>query len=168
MHDNLPRTPWNELERETVYRELYEESRRFRDYQFEFAKWYVSVLLAFAGGYLALTTHGFVPGPCIRIVLVLVVAAISVGSVVVINHTDFRFQELKTYTNSIQPDFMKFDSRPRDVKPNHIIVFIIFALLILIASLVFLYPAPGCQNPAGTGASQSSRLNASPALRALW
>jgi hypothetical protein len=132
---------WNDIGEDAVYAQLYNETRRFRDYQLAFAKWSVSLILAFAGGYLALTTHGFTPGIYTRLLLVCAVLSLSVGSVLVILHTNSRFDEIRRYVNSIQPGFMHFKPAHKRVKPHHVMIALLAVLSLVVCALIAIYPA---------------------------
>ena len=131
---------WQDIDQATVYGELYNEGRRFRDYQLEFAKWSISIMLAFAGGYLALTTHGYLPGICSRVLFGIAIVLLGAGTVKVILHADFRYNEIKDYTTSIQPGFMRFDTETKRIKPHHVMIFLVALFTLIVCVLISVYP----------------------------
>jgi len=125
---------------DAVYAEFYNEARRFRDYQLTFAQWCISIMLAFGGGYIGLTTHEYTPTICSRILLGLAILVLSGGAILVIVHADARFNEIKTFTKSLQPDFMKFEPEARRVRPHHVMIFLVVTFTIVVCMLIATYP----------------------------
>jgi hypothetical protein len=98
-------------------------------------------MLGFAGGYLALVSHGFAPGVGSRVLLGVAVLSLAFGSVLVILHTHGRYEEIRRYMDSVQPGFIKFTPIRKTVRPHHVMIVLIAVLSVVVCSLIAIYPS---------------------------
>ena len=144
MSGAADRTPWD-VPPEAVYAERYNESRRFRDYQLQFTKWTISIVLAIAGAYIGLATHSdFNLGTCSRIELIAVVLSLSVGTILVVLHADARFREIVTHMKRVKPQFDDFDPEDKCVRPHHVMTVLIVIIAVIVCILISSYPVRLC------------------------
>lgn len=136
---------WDQVDQNTAYTELHNEGRRFRDYQLSFAKWSVSLLVAIAGGYVALVEHGFSPRILVRLALSGVVFFLTVGTMLVVRHAHVRWEQIRNYTDKIRPEFMSFKREPTHwPHPHQIMYVLVFVLCVTVIILFFVYPTLRC------------------------
>lgn len=139
----------NDVSKNTVYREVYTEMRRFRDYELSIANWYSSFLLAIIGGLIALKSVRAPEGIAklvandfwVQLVVglgVLVLGAVGSWSS---RYSSARYAELRIkLSQNLEPEFSKA-LKPSSLwlRPGSIISSIPL-LIACVGLLILLYP----------------------------
>lgn len=135
--------PYTEvISKEVVYREMYTEMRRYRDYELNSSKWYTPMLLAILGFVLKdkmfitvqssfQSTQSFASEFVILIVLITILIVIASCNGVMVAHK--RYKELRQYVNTLEPEWKKF--KPTKIAP-YTRIFIYTIQLILSAAII--------------------------------
>lgn len=135
-----------EVTREAVYGEMYNELRRYRDYEFTSSTWYTAILVAILGFLVATrfenTAEGFsayFQSSCfLRCAVIFVSAIIAGASTFLVNYSYRRYRELRNYTtNHLEPKWKAEAFKPREYEfvPRHIYYitpWFVFILILLI------------------------------------
>jgi hypothetical protein len=119
---------------DTVYREMYAEMRRFRDYQFKSSFWYSALLVAALGYILGNTAFSgrLATLVWLKIIVVLLAGAIAGISCYLIWYSDQRYNQLRTWTNGMEPEWKNLEPKKIRLEPTHIYHATSFILWLLI------------------------------------
>ncbi|CAG0996349.1 hypothetical protein METP3_02987 [Methanosarcinales archaeon] len=131
-----------EVSVDTVYSELYEEMRRFRDHELNSSTWYIVILLAFMSFLLSET---FGPNksdlskiPIIfQIFIVILIISIVFSGIYSIYYSGSRYRELRTYTQTLEPEWKTFQPKTHCFAPRNLIYLVLFLIGLLIVLLLF-------------------------------
>ena len=139
----MPKLDKNIISKESVYREMYNEMRRYRDYELNSSKWYSTILIAILGfilkdkifiskslDYQTSSKYNLQFIILISIITILIVTASCHG--VWVAHK--RHDELRRYTNTLEPKWKKF--QPSKIAPFTRIFIYVTQIIIGIAILV--------------------------------
>jgi hypothetical protein len=127
-----------EVSVDTVYSELYEEMRRFRDHELNASTWYMVILLAFIS-FLLSATFGSdksdlsqIPIP-VQILIFIIIISIVFSGIYSICFSGSRYHELRDYTDTLEPKWKTFHPKKHCLDPRKLI----FLVLCLIGFLIF-------------------------------
>lgn len=139
------------VKREAVYREMYNECRRYRDYEFTSSAWYTALLLAILSALVATRFGGAAPmlaqrlaeSCALKVVIVFGATAIAAVSNFLVWYSSTRYTELRKYiTESLEPEWKTKEFTPREyaVSPRSIYygtpwVVVVLILLVAVASV---------------------------------
>ncbi|SRR5258708_5444806 len=140
MSENQPKQRWD-VHEDVVYSELHSEMRRTRDYFFSFAQWSITVLLAVAGGFLALSAQGLSVSPILRGLAIAIATLVTFGAISVVRYGDRSYKEMRTYLDERRPQWHGFIPVPRKLQPHHVLQVIIFVLWIAVLVVFWFFPA---------------------------
>jgi hypothetical protein len=132
---------------EAVYHhELYEEMRRFRDYELRAATWYTTILVVIIGflvrqqivlGGVELDTAGGAPnlaGAATAVVALSIIAALGFASCLSVWHASQRYHQLRDLTNELEPTW-KRDLVTKHIKPSsfepHLMILLVQVVLVI-------------------------------------
>jgi hypothetical protein len=136
------------VKREAVYREMYNEGRRYRDYEFTSSAWYTGFLLAIFG-FLVATRFGsaapslarlLAQSCALKLAIVLGAAAIAAISNFLVWYSYSRYEELRTYmTKKLEPAWKEFVPRKHAFVPRYIYYSTpwVVVVLIVLTTLAF-------------------------------
>jgi hypothetical protein len=136
------------VRREAVYREMYNECRRYRDYEFTSSSWYTALLLAMFG-FLVATRFGdtapvlaqwLAESWVLRVCVVLGGAVIAGTANFLIWYSSGRYQELRRYmTSHLEPKWKTdhFSPRKHRVSPHLVYHCTPWLAVALIAAITF-------------------------------
>ena len=124
----------NEVSRDAVYKQLYHEMRRHRDYERLISGWYSTLALGAIAGLLSIPRIGIRLDTWLVWFLVTVIAIAGAGVCYVVCYSHDRYQSLRKYTNEkIEPSWKQKPQIPeKKLKPHHILIVINAALTIAI------------------------------------
>jgi hypothetical protein len=137
---------------EAVYRELYNEMRRYRDYEFQSSTWYTAILTAVLGFLISqrfgrpsdLTIFGaaLASNCMVKTALFLGTGALGFISCYLVYYASRRYDVIREYTARLEPVWKAstFDPPPRGLSPRHIL-FLTPVVLVLITWAVILWPS---------------------------
>lgn len=135
---------------EAVYRELYNEMRRYRDYESQSSTWYTAILTAILGFLISqrfgrpddLTIFGAaVAHNClVKVTLLLGTGALGFISCRLVYYASHRYDEIRKYTEQLEPTWKTFVPPRRGLSPRHIL-YVTPAVLVLITWVVILWPS---------------------------
>ena len=136
----------DKVKSETVYGEVYNEMRRYRDFEFTSSTWYTALLLA-AFGFLIATRYGetasrfdlILATSCtLKLLVVLGAAIIAATSNFLVWYSHQRYRELRDWTNNaLEPSWKNITLRQISFTPRHIFYITPWMLTILIAYVTF-------------------------------
>ena len=144
---NIPRIE----QPDAVYRELYNEMRRYRDYEFHSSTWYTAILTAVLGFLISqrfgrpndLTMFGaaLASNWIVKIGLVLSTGALGLISCRLVRYASRRYDALRNYADKLEPTWKAETFRPlkRGLSPRHIL-YSTPVVLVLITWAVILWP----------------------------
>jgi len=134
--------PKQEVSHDIVYQEMYEEMRRYRDFELTVSTWHTTILL----GILAVLVTGrfagftsslsrFLASSVAAKSLILVVAvSIGASSVFLVCYSWLRYRELRNYVSqNLEPLWKEFKPKKRKIAPRHLIIAVQVLLVLLIA-----------------------------------
>lgn len=136
---------------EPVYAELYNEMRRYRDYEFQSSTWYTAILIAVLAFLISqrfakpddLTVFGAALASNWLVKGTLAVGTGTLGFVScrLVYYAGCRYEHIRQYTNRLEPAWKAktFVPLPRGLSPRHILYATPVAL-VLITWLVILWP----------------------------
>jgi hypothetical protein len=138
----------DEVVKDTVYREMYTEMRRFRDYEFSSSTWFTALLLGIFA-FVVMTRHGdasaslktlFNEKCFLRCLLVICSAVPAAASTFLIHHTRSRYLELRDWMDKNLEPSWKNGWKPSSKKfEPHLLLYgtpwVIFLLILLAAWL---------------------------------
>jgi len=137
----------DEVKREAVYGEVYNEMRRYRDYEFTSSTWFTALLLAVLG-FLVATRYGetasrfesILARSCVlKFFVVLGAGVVATTSSYLVWYSSHRYQELRAWANDhLEPDWKKFKPRMISFTPRHIFYITPWLFAVLIAVVTFL------------------------------
>lgn len=130
-----------------AYQEMYQEMRRYRDYEVTISTWYTTILLAILGGILTakygnLGLDQLVRECFIKLVSVLIVLIIGGSGIWSIYFSYRRYRHIRDYVFDkklkIQPDW-KQNYMPEKIfpEPRHLILLTQFILVALSIVIIF-------------------------------
>lgn len=121
------------------YQEAYNEMRRYRDKQQEYAKWFVSVCLSVFAGVIAVASQdkgvqilaeAKIPLSCIMIVFPIII-------IYQIIYMDNRYHELRNRINPIEPDWKNKSRVKTTLKPTESLILQVFLLTVFLQCAIF-------------------------------
>jgi hypothetical protein len=133
---------------DAVYREMYTELRRYRDYELTVATWFTTILLALLAGVFVIGFGREYRSPChssislvgtILGVFVLILGLIGWRSS---RYAGMRYDELRTFTNTLEPRWKQFTPRQRCklLKPGTYIPLIPMGVASIIVFVLICFP----------------------------
>jgi membrane protein YqaA with SNARE-associated domain len=137
----------NNINQEAVYAEMYNEMRRFRDYEFTSSMWYTSILLALIGFVVstrfAQPTEGLAKFIEDNLWMKIIIAAIAVllgaASTYLIYYTCSRYDHLREWTDdNLEPEWKKYRAKNIPFKPRHIYYITQIVLVVTVLILLFI------------------------------
>ena len=130
---------------DAVYREMYTEMRRFRDYQFSSSMWYTASLLAIFGFLIASrfgtppTFNNSLTNSYLLKFIVLVMSIVIAGaSCYLIKFADWRYNQLRNWTDMMEPKWKDFKPETIPIKPSHIYHATPWVIVISIFCVIYL------------------------------
>jgi hypothetical protein len=139
MLEKQPKQSWG-VHEDVIYSEMHSEMRRIRDYFFSFAQWSITVLLAVAGGFLALSAQGLSVSPLLRVLAIIIASLVAFGAISVVLYGDRRYEEMRRYLDERRPDWHDFKPMRKSPKPHHILQMIILVLWIAVIVVFLFFP----------------------------
>jgi membrane protein YqaA with SNARE-associated domain len=137
---------------DTVYREFYNEMRRYRDYEFQSSTWYTAMLIAILGFLISvrfgkpadLTVFGAaVANNClVKLALILGTGVLGGTSWFLVRYASHRYEELRKYANELEPEWKveTFVITSWRITPRHVL-YVTQVMLVLITWFVILIPS---------------------------
>jgi hypothetical protein len=121
------------------YQEAYNEMRRYRDKQQDYAKWFVSVCLAVFAGIIAVASQDkgvFVLSEAMFPLsgIMLVFPAIIIYQIM---YMDDRYHELRKRINPIEPEWKKTLRKKTTLKPTEFLIIQVTLLTIFLQITIF-------------------------------
>jgi predicted RNase H-like HicB family nuclease len=145
VRGSIPAQP-NGVSRDAVYREMYHEMRRFRDYEFTSSMWYTAILLTIVG-FVASTRFANAPGGFAKLLesycllkttIVFIAVSIAAASSYLVHYTYRRYTDLRNWTSAnMEPSWRKFQPHKIGFTPRHIYYITQWVLVFLILVLLF-------------------------------
>ncbi len=137
-----------EVGREAVYAQIYDEMRRYRDYEFNSSSWYTALLLATIGFLIAVRFGGTAPqlkvllvtNGFLKLAVIVSAALIAAASCYLIYFSSRRYQYLREWVdNNLEPDWKKKTFKPdRMLFGPRQIYYLTQWLLVLIITIITL------------------------------
>jgi uncharacterized membrane protein YidH (DUF202 family) len=131
-----------------VYQEMYEEMRRFRDYELASSNWYTAILLALAGVILTLkNANGDITISTLLSQSSLLKIGLSVLAIILVSSGIFtalyassRYNHMRAWVDkNLEPKWKTYTPPVKQLKPIHAIVIVqIILAIIVIITLWFL------------------------------
>jgi hypothetical protein len=133
---------------DVAYQEMYQEMRRYRDYELSASAWYTTILLAILGGILAAKYEGSpdlvkLTGECFaRFAAVFVVLLIGASGMWSVYFSYRRYKHIRDYVFdkklNLEPDWKKnYEPENIFIKPRYLILAILLILVVLSIAAVF-------------------------------
>ena len=150
----------NQIQVDTVYQEMYQEMRRYRDYELTSSTWYTAFLIAILG-FLITTIHGdnqqfielrliLTTNLYVQILTALMIVILGLASLYSVRYVNLRYQEITHYifdnpeTEYFRPESIKkFISKTRNKKIKPVDLIYLVHLLILAVSNTVIFLASG-------------------------
>jgi uncharacterized membrane protein len=141
----------NEVQVDTIYQEMYQEMRRYRDYELTSSTWYTAFLIAILG-FLITVMYGeenfdklqkiLISNLGLQVLIWMMVTTLGLASIYAVRYVNLRYEEIKYYifddpkTTYFRPEgIKKFSPETRKFRPVHLI-YIIHILILVISSIV--------------------------------
>ena len=141
---NIPTKKRKPVSPDIVYQELYQEMRRFRDYELSSSTWYTVILLAILSAIISVKYAGnlylkdTIFGNCtVKVVVLLVIILIGFSSVWSAYYVQRRYHHLRNYTDYLEPEWHNYQPEIIFPAPYHLIL-LTQVVLILISILMIL------------------------------
>lgn len=121
------------------YQEAYQEMRRYRDKQQEYARWFVSICLAIFAGVIAAASqdNGNVVLVDTKLPLIGFIVIFALISIYQIIYMDDRYHELRHRIHDIEPEWKKTSRTKTTLKPTESLVVQIILLTILLLITIY-------------------------------
>jgi len=123
---------------DVVYQEMYEEMRRFRDYELNSSTWYTAILLALAGAIFASRftpqsqVGSIIDTPIIKALLTLASVLLSACGIFSACFAASRYDHVREWmNNNFEPSWKKYRPQHRCLKPIHVIVLTQLAITVV-------------------------------------
>lgn len=143
----------NKVNTDTIYQEMYQEMRRYRDYELTSSTWYTAFLIAILG-FLVTVVYGNNNFPQLRCLLtsnlyfqLFISGAITLlgcASVYSVRYVNLRYKEIKDYVFNepatkqfFRPDWHTFSPKGRRIKPVCLIYIDHFLILAISNAIIF-------------------------------
>lgn len=128
-----------------VYQELYQEMRRFRDYELSSSTWYTVILLAILSAIISVKYASdsllkvSLFGDCtIKIVVLLVIFLIGFSNIWSTYYVRRRYHHLRNYVDYLEPEWHNYQPEIIFPAPYHLIV-LTQLILVLVSILMMLF-----------------------------
>ena len=131
---------------DAVYAEHYNEMRRYRDYEISAPTWYFAILFVFIGFVISSKFDDNISAASVfnvsctaKFLATLLSTTITTISLYSIRFANIRYQEIRDYVNSLEPQWKTFSPSKRKVTPVHLI-YISHGLLLSVLVFLIFYP----------------------------
>ncbi len=134
---------------ETVYSELYNEMRRYRDSELNSSVWFTAIIV---GGLSIIVTDKFSPPGTnsilnddflLQVIIAFLFTAIGSFSLFSVRYASLRYDEIRDYLKRLEPKWTFVPSN-RTVRPRHLI-YVVEALMTIISISIVLWSPDMCQ-----------------------
>jgi uncharacterized membrane protein YidH (DUF202 family) len=124
-----------------VYQEMYEEMRRFRDYELTSSNWYTAILLALTGVILTIkNTDGessisvlLAQNSLLKFGLSFLALILVTSGIFTALYASSRYYSIREWVNeNLEPTWKNFNPPVKRIKPIHAIVFVQIVLAIIV------------------------------------
>ena len=127
----------------TVYSQMYEEGRYYRNHELTVSTWYGAFLIAFIAAIVAFKSFNVNLSLEIRILLFLAVIVIGSSSILSVIYSGMRYNEIRRYLNRIEPTIEpalggNFHPNPMLYNPRQLIILTLATLTIITSIIIFL------------------------------
>lgn len=143
----------NKVSTDTIYQEMYQEMRRYRDYELTSSTWYTAFLIAILG-FLAKVVYGnndFAQLRCLltstwyfQLFISGAITLLGCASVYSVRYVNLRYKEIKDYVFNepatrqfFRPDWRTFSPKDRRIKPVCLIYIVHFLILAISNAIIF-------------------------------
>lgn len=129
-----------------VYQEMYEEMRRFRDYELTSSNWHTAILLALAGVILTLkNTNEVTPisallsqNSLFKLGLSFLAFILVSGGIFTALYASSRYNHMREWVNkNLEPTWKTYNPPSKRLKPIHAIVFVQTILAIIVVATLW-------------------------------
>lgn len=143
-------TKKTEIAREIIYSELYNEMRRYRDYELSTATWYTAILIALLG-FIVSAKYGndahlatFAQGWCVQVSTVILSTVLGLSSCYSIWYVNRRYSGIRDVVDKhLEPKWVKDAFKPmlsqEVIRPRYLI-YLMLLLLVVITWIVTFSP----------------------------
>lgn len=134
-----------EVSSDIIYQELYQEMRRYRDYELSASMWYTTILLAVLGAILSAKYGGnlglekFMDECIVKFITAFIILIIGSSGMWSVYFSHRRYNHLRSFVNDlkIEPDWRIYEPEPIFPEPRHLILITQLSLVILSIAIVF-------------------------------
>ena len=128
-----------DVSKDAAYAELYQEMRRYRDYETDYVKWCVALLLSVSGGYAAIAGRTQPVEWGLKVFAIIVIAVIAAAGIFGARYVRQRYKQLREFTTRVEPEWKSF--MPEEITPDpfHFSVSIILVIALASAFLILVY-----------------------------
>ena len=108
--------PTKEVSPDIVYQEMYQELRRFRDYELTVSAWYTTILIAIAGAvFTSSNFQSLLSSWLLKIIISIVIILIAFSSINSILYVRSRYSQIRSFVDdTLEPSWKDLD--PKNLK----------------------------------------------------
>ncbi|MDP2363214.1 MAG: hypothetical protein Q8M94_05540 [Ignavibacteria bacterium] len=133
-----------EVSSDIIYQELYQEMRRFRDYELSSSTWYTIILLAILSAIISVKYAGnlslkdtIFENCTVKVVVLSVIFLIGFSSVWSAYYVRRRYQHLRNYVDYLEPEWHNYQPEIIFPAPYHLILLTQVVLILISILMIF-------------------------------